>query len=723
MRVFHLESLLRLAAAPIALFALASAALAQDVPWKEEYQLVISPTPGVAGDPDRYTAAEVLWTSQWALNECWPPQCPAHGYLLEVIPFHTENGSDNCDPETGECPRPLCPATTPFYAQPTPEHHCSGVLIGEDLILTAGHCAAGFAEDCSEQRFIFDYAVKYAGDPLGDPVSFPEDEVFIPFEDVFTCEEVVGFESPFAPGTSPDEAFFAEGFLPTPDWGVMRMTEPVGQERVPLPIERVAETGVGTQALLLGHPARIPLKAEVQPLDVRKEERVSGPFTVLKGNSGSGLVSLGTGKVAGVVVSGAPPLRCSEVCPNNCEELEEQVLDICFSCDNGGSATPTPRFAGSVPAIGLQVTPGLEVHHYGPATTPNDFPWKPFQVSVPAPPANEYGSRDVDWALAHEGVMVMLDTDGPTSGHLEPGDPPETVSFRPRAELLSGPGLWTGLTAFLDQSYGTRTPIAQQIHVGQDGFALTPDEDMVGEGPGVLVYQGVHPRKSYVSTNRWSVPQDVTVERQESWIRVNNVPGPFDVTLQLGPFQSRFATIELNADFTGLAPEVYPVNVTWRSEQSGNPEHELDDVRTIRMDLCRDIFPGAPASFTLPAGQTWELPVLANEPFGYTVKDVDATMHLTSTGGGQHAGLGVALFHPQAGEVQLQAHVNSLATIFDSDVPELEPDESLDDAFEGAQAGVLWKFKVTNGGSLPAEVAVSRIEVRLHTNEKPSCVQ
>lgn len=182
-------------------------------------------------------------------------------------------------------------------------------------------------------------------------------------------------------------------------------------------------------------------------------------------------------------------------------------------------------FASAVPPIGLQVTPIPEVHHFGPPGTPDQFAWKSFLLSVPAPIPNEFSSRAVDWHFGQEGIMVMLEPhpEDATSGHLDPAES-ATLRLRPVEAVLNGPGLWTGLTAFFDDIYGTRTPLTHQIHVGVDGLVVNPMTPMVGEGPGVAEPPGA--KRRYGASSLWNVTQPGRVETFVDWIWLNGVHGP-----------------------------------------------------------------------------------------------------------------------------------------------------------------------------------------------------
>ncbi len=67
----------------------------------------------------------------------------------------------------------LCPNER-FRAQPIGAA-CSGALVGEDLVITAGHCIRT-KEACAEARIVFGYAIKKAGGSAA--TTLPAGEVY-----------------------------------------------------------------------------------------------------------------------------------------------------------------------------------------------------------------------------------------------------------------------------------------------------------------------------------------------------------------------------------------------------------------------------------------------------------------------------------------------------------------------------------------------------------------
>ena len=72
----------------------------------------------------------------------------------------------------------LCPGN-PFAEQPTAAF-CSGFLVSEDLIVTAGHCVRSQTE-CENTKFVFDYATFSSG----------QTEHRVGLESVFSCAEII----------------------------------------------------------------------------------------------------------------------------------------------------------------------------------------------------------------------------------------------------------------------------------------------------------------------------------------------------------------------------------------------------------------------------------------------------------------------------------------------------------------------------------------------------
>jgi hypothetical protein len=125
---------------------------------------------------------------------------------------------------------------------------CSGVLIADDLVLTAGHCARGL--ECASLSPVFGF--HYDADGV---------ENVIDAEDVYRCRQIVGFEIPNAQSAL--------------DYGFIRLERPVSDPRKPATLSRVAVAlDLGETLVAFGFPGGIPLKvrASVVVRDPRPSE-------------------------------------------------------------------------------------------------------------------------------------------------------------------------------------------------------------------------------------------------------------------------------------------------------------------------------------------------------------------------------------------------------------------------------------------------------------------
>lgn len=179
---------------------------------------------------------------------------------------------------------PLC-AGEPFETQPALSA-CSGVLIAEDLVLTAGHCTNG----CGDLRFVFDYALTPSG-------TLPT----LTADDVYRCDTTVA------------EHDSAAGL----DYAIVHLTRPV-VNRAPAPIRAsTAPLDAGTEIVMSGHPWRMPLK--ISDNAAVRSSHPSGTHFVtnldaIRGNSGSGVFDATSKELLGILVRGDADFASEEAC-------------------------------------------------------------------------------------------------------------------------------------------------------------------------------------------------------------------------------------------------------------------------------------------------------------------------------------------------------------------------------------------------------------------------
>jgi V8-like Glu-specific endopeptidase len=184
------------------------------------------------------------------------------------------------------------------FAQQPVAAFCSGVLVGADLVATAGHCLEHKEADLPGMRFVFGFCMKNATTA----------QVVIPKADVYTGVAVVGHKLTQA-GT---------------DWSVVRLDRPV-TNRTPAKIRRLGKLDDQQRVHVIGHPCGLPLKIAA---GARVRDNASGAFFVANldtygGNSGSPVFSSATYEVEGLLVRGDTDFvkvhQCnvSVVCPNS----------------------------------------------------------------------------------------------------------------------------------------------------------------------------------------------------------------------------------------------------------------------------------------------------------------------------------------------------------------------------------------------------------------------
>ncbi len=179
--------------------------------------------------------------------------------------------------------RPLC-AGVRFSGQ-LQAPFCSGLLVGPDLVATAGHCFCGETMPCPNDCSGFKVVFGYYADANGNSINS------VPVENVYSCTGALAYE------------FSNDG-----DWAVIKLDRPV-TGRAPLIAAYGPPTSLPTDHELvgIGYPNQIPLKAArdawVKTDPASWNFQASGD--IFQGNSGGPLIDLVTGVAIGVVYTTA----------------------------------------------------------------------------------------------------------------------------------------------------------------------------------------------------------------------------------------------------------------------------------------------------------------------------------------------------------------------------------------------------------------------------------
>ncbi len=166
----------------------------------------------------------------------------------------------------------LC-KSEPFFSQPIAAS-CSGFLVGDDLIATAGHCIS--EDTCGNESFVFGYQMESA---TVAPVEAHADNVY-------KCAKVIANE-----------------LTRNQDYALVKLDRPVRGHRV-LSLSN-QPVKLDDAVFVVGHPSGLPTKVS-GGANVRKQE--TGYFVAnldtYGGNSGSAVFDANTLAVVGILVRG-----------------------------------------------------------------------------------------------------------------------------------------------------------------------------------------------------------------------------------------------------------------------------------------------------------------------------------------------------------------------------------------------------------------------------------
>jgi hypothetical protein len=231
--------------------------------------------------------------------------------LMRPSALNTSNASNvTFNASTLQSAYNLC-SNQRFLNDPTPAF-CSGTLIDDNLVLTAGHCITS-SSDCSNTRFVFNF-YRTSATALQT----------VSTADIFSCQSIVVRQQAVVNGQNLDYA-------------VVRLDRAATPRFVPAPI-RAGNSAlpVGTPITVIGSGSGIPFKIDAGGT-VRDARAGTLDYFVANtdtfgGNSGSGVYENSGYTVAGILVRGETDYVTSGSCRvvNVCTETGCRGEDITY---------------------------------------------------------------------------------------------------------------------------------------------------------------------------------------------------------------------------------------------------------------------------------------------------------------------------------------------------------------------------------------------------------
>jgi V8-like Glu-specific endopeptidase len=177
--------------------------------------------------------------------------------------------------------------------------NCSGFLVSENLLVTAGHCITDESA-CKEYKWVFDYKVD----------SEEQASVTVNKSNIYSCKRIIS--------RSLDQ-------MNKDDYALIELDRSVSDRR-PLEFRKSGKINVGENILVIGHPTGLPTKIA----DGAKVRSLKGKFfhanlDTYGGNSGSAVFNAQTGLIEGILVRGENDYvydsnqgcKVSNLCPEN----------------------------------------------------------------------------------------------------------------------------------------------------------------------------------------------------------------------------------------------------------------------------------------------------------------------------------------------------------------------------------------------------------------------
>jgi V8-like Glu-specific endopeptidase len=184
---------------------------------------------------------------------------------------------------------------------------CTGFLIADDILVTAGHCVQG-KRDCRNNSWVFGYT---------------EGVSEIPASQIYGCEEILAQEMKYS----------VLGSLiidSDKDYAVIKLDRKVENAK-PLKIRRKGKVKKGTDLVVIGHPSGLPMKTANNAKVVKTwGKSFKTNLDTYGGNSGSPVFNSKTGEVEGILTQGENDYDYGQYCSQSAsaEGHNERVYKI-----------------------------------------------------------------------------------------------------------------------------------------------------------------------------------------------------------------------------------------------------------------------------------------------------------------------------------------------------------------------------------------------------------
>ncbi|TVQ62963.1 MAG: hypothetical protein EA378_03885 [Phycisphaerales bacterium] len=570
-----------------------------------------------------------------------------------VIPRSSvvDNGDGTYTLLTGTFGTNFC-ADEPFRGQPT-IGNCSAWFVGDDIIVTAGHCIS--ASSVGNWGYLFGFEIDTEGGNAPTVVSA---------DDVYWITEIIDRE-------------LGGGY----DHTVSRVDRPV-VGRAPVRIARDTPPPVGTELVMIGHPAVMPKKiaggAEVKSL-AGADTFLRSNLDAYGGNSGSMVIRMDTYEVVGILVRGAPDYRtrpgagCTE--SNRVPDTGNTGSGLTFE-----EVSLTMRFQDFIPEVGLAVLPGGNTTHIGTVGGPFSNASTVYTLSNPTPDAIDYA---VSFSNPDGAYLLDGSSSAPAGGTLAGGGSAQfELTIAPGAATLSR-GIYEGVVTFFDLDNGVANERLHRLEIGQTLISVSPSVALVSGGPEGGPFNAT---QVYTVTNERPTPVEVGVSGSASWISASE--SSFVLAGVGEPGSTADVTVGFSSEADSLPSGLYQGYVSFV-----NMDTDGETRRDVTLDVGRFLYASTDTPLPINDNSSFNSTIVV--PDTYCVGDLEVDIDITHTFIGD---LRVILTNPTGVSVTLHDRTGGGADDIVRRYSVSEPADgpgSMSD-FEGLPVGGTWTLNVSD---------------------------